>query len=257
MNEKVKNILRKLMTYLGFTLQIKRLGNWNGKPLYVEFTGVAGVGKSTIYKRLISINNNLIKATNFTRKFALNKQEKNAISEDLFYNNILNDQIYTMSQGEYPALDKIRMLNSFKNVLIKDKIIFANNKNFVIVDDEGFFKYFSNHIFRRYSLNENRDELLEKIINRVIVYCYSTPENIVAQILKRYQETGNIIVPFRNKSKEQLINIIRERLEKENSFIQLMKEIKIPLLLINTSDDITDNAKKINAFITDLQKIKE
>lgn len=254
MIKKIKLIFRKKISNLRLAIQIKKLSRLNSKPLYVEFTGVPGVGKSTIYKKLISDNNNLIKASDFTRKFTLKEREKNMIREDLFYNNILNNQIFTISQGKYPAIDKLTMLNTFKRILIEDKVISTNNKNITIVDDEGFFKYFSYHINRIYSLTEERNELFEKIINRVIIYCYSTPERITSQVLKRYQETGGLIVPFRNKSEEELKDIIKERLDKEEHFIHLMKEIKMPVLLIDTADNLEENIKKINDFIKNQQQ---
>jgi len=151
------------------------------------------------------------------------------------------------------GFDKLKVLSFFHKVLYQDGLIGLYNRNYTIISEEGLFHNFGNEIV---SLLNSGDEVSVKELmrNRAVVYCYSTPEIIAHQIIKRYNETGKLLPQHKTDSFETLIEFQKEALINKERFIETLKSFNIPVLMINTSDDIESNAKKVNAFISSLQK---
>ena len=79
--------------------------------------------------------------------------------------------------------------------------------------------------------------------NRIVVHCTNTLDVILTQTKKRNKKR-NVV-----KSDEERIHYIKEKLELKTKMMAVLKQHNIPVLEINTSDNIDDNVKKINAFI--------
>jgi len=97
----IKKIINKILNILGFTIQRTKLANRykanvNEKALYVEFVGVPGVGKSTMFNELNrNRKTNWISISEF---LAINKLKKNDnLFDDLtVYQRLSEDKIHAI-----------------------------------------------------------------------------------------------------------------------------------------------------------------
>lgn len=218
------------------------------KPLYIEFIGMSGVGKTTLYNELLKRENN----GNWVAVKPLMSHLSNPdIPDDTpqFYEDILNEKYRIVSRDN--SLKKtIRFMNFFFKNIKEDIVVNALDKNYNVVFEDGIFHNFGDAILSLYRKNdENINSIFE---NRAVVYCHNSPQNIARRILKREQETGNLRPQHTGLSLEELIRAQEKIVESEKEFLAVLSKFEIPILKIDTSENLKQNAQKVDAFIREL-----
>ena len=115
---------------------------------------------------------------------------------------------------------------------------------------KSFFQLFENLELSEKTqlLEENSDQFMNLTKNRAIIHCYAPAEKIAERVLKREKEQGNLLPQYKVCSKEVLIEVVENSLKIKNDFISTMKNY-VPILEIDTSNDINENVKRIDQFI--------
>jgi shikimate kinase len=251
----IKQIIKKITNKLGFEVRkIKtkkeiKLVPLN-RPIYVEFVGISGVGKTTLYREVKKQRGKKAKWID-VREFL--GSQKYPLKEELFgkYQEIIDYKIKYIVNKSFSALDKMKLISFFYKNISEEIIVNYYNKNTTVIFEDGMLHNFSDAL--NYVYNSNKELFLELIKDRIVVYCYSTPETIANQIIKRKNE-GALRPQHKVSSFEELVEKQKQSLKNKEQFINILKENHVPFLMINTSDDIESNAKKVNAFISSLQK---
>ncbi len=94
----------------------------------------------------------------------------------------------------------------------------------------------------------------ELMKERAVIYCYTHPEVIAQRIQKRTKETGKLLPQHKVNSFEELVEQQKETLKVKEEFVNILRDCDVPVLRINTSDNLQENAKKVNDFIKNLQQ---
>lgn len=134
---------------------------------------------------------------------------------------------------------------------MNDKVIAEWNNYFTIIAEEGLLHNFSSEIE---TFIKNNNQNLGNFQHRAIIHCYAQPEQVAKQILKRYNEGGRLLPQHKNLSLEELTANQRTALENKMNFAETIEKVGVPVLYINTSDNLQQNAQKINSFIEQLTK---
>lgn len=251
-----KRFLNKLTRKLGFQIisvknSYKPLVNNNHDPIYIEFMGVPGVGKSTLFNQ-ISYGKNTTTLNNFIKMHKRNYDDK-LIESQPIYSILAEEKLKEVLLKNFSSFDKLKILHFFFLVLFNDLILYKFNKNTIVVAEEGLFHNFGN-VIETVRNTENKELLQNLFKNRAIVYCYSTPEKVAHQIMKRYEESGKLLPQHKTKNFEELVELQKQALKNKERTLDILKEFDIPVLMINTSNDTSENLIKINLFIKSLQK---
>lgn len=223
------------------------------RPLYIEFLGVSGVGKSYIYKEISNNQSNFWSIEDF-KKNINNCNEQKLLDNLSFYQNLAKTQWKYIDNLDILNVEKFRIAHWNYKTLLDDALIFLYNTNSVIISDEGILHNFQHALLK---ISTESPNLFEDFIKkRAVVYCFSPTDIIVDQILKRKEITGRVIAHHKGKSKEELEEIVKIDLEKKEEFSEFLINSGIPLLRINTQDCLEFNSNKLNEFIFQLNSIK-
>lgn len=253
MHQKINRYLRK---YLGFKIvasgegKLFRRKNPICKPLIIEFVGVPGVGKSTIYRKLLQRNRHLLSQKRHVLMFE-DKVSATSLDSQKIYQELAENKMNTVFASELLSLDKMRILKYFQSVLLNDYICKQYNTQNTIISEEGLLHNFGTNISSIYNLNEVKNNPL--FAHRAIIHCYSTAEQVAKQIRKRYKETGKLVPQHKVGDFNDLIMLQKKALINKKENISFFENAGIPVLHINTYDVINDNVEKINQFIKKLQ----
>ena len=215
------------------------------KGLTVEFVGPPGVGKSTLFQTLLSRK----------RKWLGIGEYRNAIHVAPQYLGTGLDEIYQalaihkmdiVANSDFIPTDKLRILGYFYSVLQNDKALALHNPGYTVVLDEGLLHNFSSSVQQLIYRNTQLDDFFAK---RKVVQCSAAPETIAQQILRRQQETGNILPQHKGRTLNQLTMDQREVAIKMDEFCQDLQRVGIPLLKVNTEEEMGHNADLVKDFI--------
>lgn len=223
----------------------------NGKPIYIEFMGASGVGKSTLYTKILKRNRDWYSPNEFIRKNQL-KIEKSPIDDNSIYNQIAEQKLKQLIYQNISDVDKFRIAHWGYKTLIDDFLINRFNKDSIILSEEGLLHNFGDILVSsQLSLDNNTFKTL--LENRFLIYCYSESNNIARQIKKRQEETGRLVSHHKTDSAEKLIIIIEKEIKEKEAILTFLERYNVPILKINTSEDIHQNLEKINTFIDSIK----
>lgn len=259
MIHKINNILQK---YLG--IKVIKTGNVSPfrnvfskrknieitPPIYIEFVGVPGVGKTTLFKEIdFNMHPNLITSSKFLNYHSI-KDKINSLDKNEVYQKLADYSFARISKSNYLHSDKLMLAAWSYYAISTDLEIVNSSSNHTIISDEGIFKNLRPSI---YDLYKNDIELFKHLINnRAIVYCYASTEVIVNRIQNRINVHGNLLPQYKVDSYDELYNEIDGSLIKWDEFINYIKDY-LPILRIDTEEDIYQNTLKIADFIRMLQ----
>lgn len=209
------------------------------KPLYIEFIGVPGVGKTYIYNKLLKKQRDWIDKRLFNYRLARDLTHP-------FYEKLARLKIERISNSTHTAIDKLRFLSYFEQILLQDYVIKKQNEQYIVSADEGILHNFTDVL--NAMINEEKSKELDWFLsNRITVFCYGTPELVADRILKRYEETGNLLPQHKSKSRQALVNDQRIELEKKKNFVKNLENSGVEVIHVDTSVSSSINADKIIA----------
>lgn len=252
MNYKI--ILKKITLPLGFTLgstpKLKRFSICKriNKPVYIEFVGASGVGKSTMYKKISKgYCNNWLDILHFEELYS--DKIADLINElPSYYNELAKSRFDYVSNGTDSYIEKLNALRTGYNILMRDGLLHLLNKESVVVSDEGLLQFYSKGVINleRY----NKKDFLKLIKNRKIVYCYAPADVIVERIIERQSKLGHLWFKHKGKSRETLLEVVNDNNKRINLMISIVENY-IPVLRINTNEQDSVNINLIQSFIKD------
>lgn len=220
------------------------------KPLYVEFVGLSGVGKSYLFNKLDKEKNKWLGIKNFWQLFS--HKENNSLLESIpFYQYLAEEKINRTLKRDWLSTDHLAYFRYFHVVINKDALVYKLNKNYIIISEEGLLHNFGSCIEKLYKIDQNKFRKILK--NRAIVYCFAPSKVIADRIIKRRKTSEKLLSQYKVDSRRELLQNIDRDLEIKQRVICLFKEY-IPVLEINTADDVKQNAEKVENFIEELQE---
>ena len=250
----IKMILKKISRLIN-KIERKSYDNFfnckkkSGIPLYIEFVGVSGVGKTTLFNYFKKKTNiNWIDISCFVYR-----NNNKFINFDKFENHQLlaHNKLLKVSQEDHLPFDKLQLLNFFYSVLRDDILVKELNVNETVISEEGLIHNFGDNILNMENIKTfDLDSLLSK---RAFVYCYSTPEKVAKQILLRKDITGKLLPQHKNLTESMLVSAQRLALQEKSLLINYLQKRNVPVILIDTGNDLNENFREISNFILKLQ----
>lgn len=223
----------------------------HNKPLFNEFIGVSGVGKTTLYRKLDFKKLGAVTITDFLR--ITNKNTDDTLFDDKeVYQKLAETKLEVINEKNVLALDKYRYISWFRSVIIQDLAVINNIFKHIVISDEGLVHNFNSELMKLYEANISEFKKLLK--NRAFIYCFSDPQLIAEQILNRYKETGKLVPQHKNRTFEDLVFAQNKTMQSRENLISILEKENVPVLRINTSENDEDNVRKIYRFVSKLQQ---
>lgn len=250
----MKKILQRIFSVLGYTIvkksnKKKSLSVQPTKRLFIEFVGPSGVGKTTVFRELQKHNltNRWIGVSTFIRSLKDKSLALDPASEAV-YSEVLNLKRESIhSQFSFPI--SVSLMQFFYGNLKEELLAREYNSEYTLIMEDGFFHNFGSAIMDFISKNEVAFQPF--LVDRAVVYCTNSAQEIAKQIQKR-----NLTSPraYQNKkSLEELEKMTQPVIDRNEKFVNYLKSKGVPVLYINTGDDLKDNGVKIKEFILGLQ----
>lgn len=250
----IKAVLLNLIRILGYDIvRIKnyKIKPWHiaGNPLKIEFVGPSGVGKTTLFKKLLQgrgREDEWISLDEFLS--TCSNRNINNTTRDESYDSLLEYKTKNVLQKKsYAIFTQLGLLSFFYQNLKKDIFLSQINKDCKVVWDDGIIHNFSTELI---SLAKEDERLFSAFINNLaVVYCYASEDFITKNILKRQQEKGQTRPQHIGLGSEQLNSSNQHSSKIKLETVKLLKKHSVPVLEVNMAADAAENVKKIRAFI--------
>lgn len=255
--KKYKHLVTHFTLPFGFTLQrVPKLKhffrNKNKRPIYIEFIGPSGVGKTTLYRYL---NRGMFLKWYDIKHFYLfnsTKISEKKIAEVNIYQHLAASR-YNENKDSNLSLNYINKLNSLRtgyNIIREDAANYFYNEKDIILSEEGIVQFYTVGV--NDLLHKNKIDIKNFLTNRAYIYCIASNETIFKRIKKRECQTGHRWSGHNLKSEEELYQVIKNNLEEKEQLVKKLKAF-IPVLEINTENPLEFNKKKIIEFINSLK----
>ncbi len=223
-------------------------------PYYIEFVGPSGVGKSILQKEVLRIREPDI---NWLTPEEFIKLENVTVNDEIFnstFQEIIKSKINKVLAHDLTSTNHLKVLSFLYRNITSVALVHHYNKNYKVLFEEGLFHNFGDSLFDLHQTNYK--EFDDIISNRAIVFCTAKPETIANQILER-NRLFSILQPFHEfKNFSELVEYQKGYLREVDRHIGLLRQKKVPILQINTSDNLQKNAIKVNGFINNLGQEK-
>lgn len=221
------------------------------RPLFIEFVGAPGVGKTTLFNKLNLKKLRAVTITDFLRFIRKNKDDTFFDNKEV-YQKLAATKLEVIYKRDVLALDKYFYISWFRSVITRDLEVINNIHRHLVITDEGLVHNFNSELIKLYETNNSEFRKLLK--NRAFIYCFSDPQLIAEQILNRYGKTGTLLPQHKNKTSEELASDqVKAQKGKEN-LISLLEKENIPVLRINTAENADENVHKIYKFVENIQQ---
>lgn len=206
--------------------------------LYVAFTGLPGSGKSTLRRY-------------YLKHSALGGQREIITYKKLWaHAKNLHDKL----EGVHQRLLFYQVYQSQENINRKLEIIkmdyvaktFFKNKIFLL-DTRNIFREIPK--ITDFLAQEEKSDFLR---NRVIVHFDIGSKELIKRIIKRKYKTGKIHHFHENLSQdEESYLFINKQIEEENSKVEKIRQMGVPILIINAEESLSKNTCRVDKFILD------
>lgn len=251
----IKKIIKGTIHSLGYNIArrkqiVPHVANYKrfDRPFYIEFIGPSGVGKTTLFNEVIKErkeNFNWITPEEFI------SVENPAINDEDIFSALEEEIIETKTKiildRNHSPSDKMKLLAFFYQNIRKIAMVKNFNKNYIVVFEDGLFHNFGDVLMNFYE--KQAHQFVSMIANTAIIYCSNEPEIIARQILKR-RDTLSILHPHHKYSTfGELENYQKKYIDELEKRITIFRQHSIRVFNINTADDLTKNAIKINEII--------
>ena len=244
-------------TFLGKTIgvnlkrvKISKVDKADGKPLYVEFVGVPGVGKTTLYNNVFKQIKNKWRDINELEQIFAEHNNGKATESYSCYQDLAQHKVSTVASYDYSGLDKMKIIKYFQSVLIKDSLVYLFNKEYNIVSDEGLIHNFGEGIIA--FSNSKESDYKDLLKHRAIIYCETSASTIAKRIIEREKITGNLLPQHKVDSFDKLVLNQEKYLNNYRLIFDYTSKYNIPILSIDTSDPMHDNVQKSIEFMSKL-----
>lgn len=218
------------------------------RELYVEFIGISGVGKTTLYSKWReNMRKGLtwIGADDYINLF---KSKSTVKPANNFYQVIIDKKYELYKDKKYDLPTTLRLMRFFFKKIEEEIFITETNLNYTVAMEDGIFHCFEDCLI---NLNKTHRKEVEKLLkNRICIYCYADPKDIVNHIGKRKQIINRLLPQHRNKNREQLLAFVKNAIQEEQVFLALLQSLNVPILKIKTTDNPEENIKRIDEFVT-------
>lgn len=219
-------------------------------PLYVEFVGTSGVGKSFLSRSLLKEEEGWW----FSENYVYKKRIKNAdflrlLNENGLYQELSQRRMNEILKYSASPTDKLISLKNVYQCLRKDLLIEHLNQDELIVSDEGLVQYFALEIEKLIDEDRFKEELTALFKNRIVIYCYARPETITERIQKRKEETGRIVARHETRGAGELLELTAKESAEYRSAIESLKKWNLPVLMVDTEGSLKHNLEGIKEFI--------
>lgn len=222
------------------------------KPLIIEFTGLSGVGKSVIFSPLINLKEDWWEDGRFIRQhqnFLNDTEISNLIDSNHFYQELAELKIESTVSSNFINTDKLRLLRNYEYYIKSDAILNSKNTDSIVCADEGLIHYFGNEIKTLIETGKYMQEIDRVLKNRIIIYCYAKPDTIANRIFKRKEETGRLSPQHKVDTFEELVEVQNKDLIQKNELMDFFQNHSVPVLFVNTEDELDQNVSKVINFI--------
>lgn len=219
------------------------------QPFFIDFMGPSGVGKTTLFNEVYKQRSKSLPWIT-PKEFLHNQNFSPSDTEIPFsYQKIIELKIDEIRNRKITAYEKLALLG-FVSTIIKNEIqVKKRNQNQKVVFEDGFFHVFGYEIFDLLKEDFERNKIF--IENRAIVLCTADPKIIAEQILKRSPVEGRR-PQHKNLNKSELIQQQKQTIQERKDIALFLNKKGIPLLILNTAENLKENARKVNDFIKEL-----
>lgn len=228
------NLINKISRSFGFEIyrtKPKKLEfSQVNHPISIEFIGVSGVGKSTLYHRLMKFQSIYPSLIEF-KKLISEPNIQTILDNQEVYQLLAKKRWLTIQNQDLLDADRFRIAHWNYLTLLDDALVQEYNQGYVVITDEGILHNFSNEIIDLAA--ESPNLLTDFLKNRAVIYCYSSAETILNQIRKREKESGRVVSHHKNLSDEELIGLINVELKHKEMFVEVLKNYECKVLRLN------------------------
>lgn len=254
MSHFINKILSKT---IGFNLKRARIRNVKkikGDPIYVEFVGVPGVGKTTLYENIFKKVKRNWRDIHELQRIFMEHTNGIAAESQLCYQVLAQSKMQSLESCNFNGIDQMKLVKYFHSVLIADSLVHLFNNKYNIMSDEGLIHNFGEGLLALSRSNIDEFKSLSK--RRAVIYCHTSAETIAKRIIEREKKTGRLLPQHKLDSFEELVSLQKKCLKQKNQLIGFLSKYDIPFLSIDTSNPMTENVEQVVKFITELTNNK-
>lgn len=225
--------------------------------MILEVSGMPGVGKSTVIKKLLSESNINDKSIVFDIREYILKNKKVIFDSILYYDFIILSKIYLLKKKDLFILRKslpltIRSENTFLNKInilrnvLKKIIIYRyaiNKKQIFIIDESITHILFNLFVGNEKKYDRNKISLFHQILplpNKILIV--DAPDNIIKSRILDRGEDGHRRIDFSNQKRFQNF------MSQSRNVIEVIKDNKNAVVFQNISKtvDLKDLLQKLD-----------
>lgn len=250
----MSNIINKILERtVGFNLKrarIRSVKKINGDPIYVEFVGIPGVGKTTLYENVFKKVKRNWRDIHELQRIFMEHTNGIATESQLCYQMLAQSKMQSLETRNFSGIDQMKLVKYFHSVLIADSLVHLFNNKYNIMSDEGLIHNFGEGLLAL-SIS-NSDELKNLLKRRAVIYCHTSAEIIAKRIIERGEKTGRLLPQHKVNSFDELVSLQKKSLDQKNQLLGFLSEKDIPFLSIDTSNPMTENVDQVKHFLTEL-----
>ena len=256
MSKYINKILAKTIGLNLKRINSRRVTKNKIKPIYVEFLGASGVGKTTLFQNTFyQIKNKWLHSSEFSKLFS-NYIDGKATESLPIYQELAQQKINSVVFRNFSGIDQMNLIKYFYSVLIDDSLIYLFNKNYNVISEDGLLHNFSDCLYPLYK--SNKEELESIIKHRAIVYCYTSAEILAGRILEREKNTGQLRPQHKKvNSFDELVSLQKKSLNQKSELLDFLSKYDIPVLSIDTSNPMVENVKSVKTYLANLTNNRE
>ena len=255
MTQFIKNKIRSIVKRFGFdivkTYPAIKARYKTDKPLKIEFVGVSGAGKTTLFKQLVKSRtkkDNWMPIEQFLAHCEKQDRKKESKEPHLKLLELKTKRIF--ARRDYSMFTKMGLLSFFYENLKKDRILYKHNKNYKVLWHDGITHNYSADFVELYS--QNKESAAALFENTAVVYFNSSNNAVTKNIIKRQRQSGQIRPQHKNLTQEELTAKAEQSLLKKQEVLKVIKEHNVPVLEIDASEKLAENVRKVRHFINGL-----
>lgn len=250
MSHFINKILSKTIGFNLIRAKIRRVDKINGEPLYVEFVGVPGVGKTTLYRNVFDEVKKKWRDIHEFQRIFIEHADGQAVESQPCYQELAQHKMQSLESRNYSGIDQMKIVKYFHSVLIADSLVYLFNNDYNVLSEEGLIHNFGESLLELFKNNKKEFENLMK--HRVVIHCHAPADIVAKRILEREKKTGGLLPQHKVNSFAELVNMQKKSLELKQQFIDFLSKHGIPILSIDTSNPMTENVAQVKHFLTKL-----